>query len=56
MNIAPYIGILVCIIFSAFFSASEIAYASASRARLKSKSEAGNTYASIALYISDNFS
>jgi putative hemolysin len=55
MGIAPYIGILVCIVFSAFFSASEISYASASRIKIKNKSEAGNPYAKIALYICDNF-
>ena len=55
MNIGPYIGIVICIIFSAFFSATEIAFASASRIRLKSKSEAGNKNARLALYISDNF-
>lgn len=55
MSMLPYIGILVCIILSAFFSASEISYASANQLRLKNKSEAGNKYAKIALYISDNF-
>ena len=55
MDILPYIGILVCIIFSAFFSASEIAYASVNSVRLKTKAESGNRYARVALYISENF-
>ena len=55
MNIGPYLGILVCIILSAFFSASEISYASANKLRLKSASKDGNKRAKTALYISDNF-
>lgn len=55
MNIGPYIGIVVCIILLAFFSASEIAFAAANKLRLKNKSEAGNRRAKIALYITDNF-
>lgn len=55
MDIGPYLGILVCIILSAFFSASEISYASANKLRLKSASKDGNKRAKTALYISDNF-
>lgn len=55
MDILPYIGILICLIFSAFFSASEIAYASVNSVRLKTKAESGNRYAQVALYISENF-
>lgn len=55
MNLAPYLGIVVCIILSAFFSGSEIAYASVNQLRLKNKSESGNEKAKAALHISNNF-
>ncbi|HZK33695.1 MAG TPA: DUF21 domain-containing protein, partial [Bacillota bacterium] len=55
MGIGPYLGILACIILSAFFSASEIAYSSVNKVRLRINSKTGNKYAKAALYISDNF-
>lgn len=55
MDILPCLGIIVCIAFSAFFSGSEIAFASANKGRLKKASESGNTRAKIALYISEHF-
>ena len=55
VNVMHYIGIAVCILFSAFFSASEIAFSSANRMRLKNKSEKGNLPARFALYIVDHF-
>lgn len=55
MDILPYLGIIICIAFSAFFSGSEIAFASANKGRLKKASESGNTRAKIALYISEHF-
>jgi len=55
MDILPYLGIIVCIMFSAFFSGSEIAFASVNKVRLKKKAESGNPYAKVALYISEHF-
>lgn len=49
------IGIIICLIFSAFFSASEISFASARKSRLRSKAEGGNHGAKIAYKISLNF-
>ena len=50
-NILPYIGIIICICFSAFFSGSEIAFASANTLRLKTAAENGSKASSLALYI-----
>ncbi len=50
-----YIYITVLIILSAFFSASETAYASANRLRLKKAAENGGLRARTAHYIADNF-
>ena len=55
MDILSYIGIVICIMFSAFFSASEISYASVNKMRLKSKAETGDRRARVALYIAENF-
>jgi len=55
MDISPYIGIVICLAFSAFFSGSEIAYASANKVRLKIAAETGNKRAKIAYYISEHF-
>lgn len=45
VNIGYYIAIIIFIVFSAFFSASEISYASASEIRLKRRAEEKNTLA-----------
>ena len=50
-DILPYIGIVICICFSAFFSGSEIAYASANTLRLKTAAENGSKSSALALYI-----
>lgn len=51
----PYIGIVILICFSAFFSGSEIAYASVNRSRLKKAADGGNRAAAIALNIYDKY-
>lgn len=47
--------IIILVALSAFFSGSEIAYASANKMRMKKEAEAGNKSAKIALYISENY-
>ena len=55
-NIMQYIAILLLIICSAFFSATEIAYASVNSARLKSKRQEKDTLSlSLASRIVDNY-
>lgn len=49
------LGIILCLAFSAFFSASEIAFASVSKVRLRNKSESGNAAAQVAYYITTHF-
>jgi CBS domain containing-hemolysin-like protein len=55
MDIWPFIAILILVALSAFFSGSEIAFASVSKVRLKTATESGNPYARMALYIYDHF-
>ncbi|WP_138159909.1 hemolysin family protein [Peptoniphilus catoniae] len=55
MKALPYIGIIICILLSAFFSGSEIAFASANKLRLKTKADAGHMNSKIALNIMENF-
>ena len=50
-KLLPYIGIVICIFFSAFFSGSEIAFASVNTLRLKTRAESGSKAAKIAHYI-----
>lgn len=55
MDIWPYIGIVLLMMLSAFFSGSEIAFASVNKVRVKNLAQSGNTYAKTALYISEHF-
>ena len=48
-------ALVVCIALSAFFSASETAYSSSNRLRLKSMAADGNVRAKLALYLSDDY-
>ena len=56
MNIGLLIaGIVLCIMFSALFSASEMALSSANRVRVENEAEDGNRRAAITLKLIDNF-
>ena len=50
-----YIGIVVCLICSAFFSGSEIAYTAVNQLRLKKSAEAGSKTAALALKITQQY-
>lgn len=50
-----WIGLFACVVLSAFFSGSEMAYSSMNRVRIEGMAENGNAAAKIALYIYDNF-
>jgi len=51
----PYVFILILIVLSAFFSGSEIAYASANRLRLKKAAESGRSKEHAAFYIYEHY-
>jgi CBS domain containing-hemolysin-like protein len=51
-----YIGIVLLMLCSAFFSSSEIAYASANKLRLKKANESGGIKGKWAYFISENYS
>lgn len=54
-SILQIIGILICILFSSFFSASETAYTSMNRVRVKNMAQNGNKRAEKALRLSDRY-
>ncbi|OUO72742.1 HlyC/CorC family transporter [Anaeromassilibacillus sp. An250] len=49
------VGIIICVMFSAFFSASETAFTTLNRIRLKTESEAGDSRAALVLSIAENY-
>ncbi len=49
------IAMLICIILSAYFSATETAFSSLNKTRLKAMAENGNRKASLALQLSENY-
>lgn len=51
----PYILIVICVIFSAFFSGSEIAYASVNKVRLRRRAEEGGMLDKLSLSIYENY-
>lgn len=54
-SIGLYILVVILIVFSAMFSATETAYSSANRIRLKQMAGDGNRHAKLALEITDHF-
>lgn len=50
-----FVAVVLCILFSAFFSGSEIAYSSVNRMRLEAAAEGDDRRAKVALYIYENF-
>ena len=54
-ELLPYLGIVVLIAFSAFFSGSEIAFASVNTLRLQSKAEKGSKPSQVAHYICQQY-
>lgn len=56
MNYPLYLLIiLICLVFSAFFSGSEIAFTAANKSRLKKSADSGSKTAKLAFEIADNF-
>lgn len=50
-----WVGIVVCVVLSGFFSGSEMSFSSMNRVRVEGMAENGNTAAKVALYIYDHF-
>lgn len=56
LSIVGYlIGILICIVFSGYFSASETAFTTINRIRLKTLAEDGDAGAKLVLQVSENY-
>lgn len=49
------VGIIICVMFSAFFSASETAFTTLNRIRLKTEAEVGDSRAALVLSIAENY-
>ncbi|WP_195983617.1 hemolysin family protein [Clostridium sp. D33t1_170424_F3] len=54
-DIGILIGILVCVLFSGFFSASETAFTTLNRIRLKNAAEDGDSRAALTLSLAENY-
>ncbi len=54
-SLPTIIGMLICLAFSAFFSASETAFTSFNRTKMKTKAEEGNKKAALVLKMSDDY-
>lgn len=54
-NLLSLIIILICTVFSAYFSASETAFSCLSKARIKTMAENGNSRAMLVLNMSENY-
>ena len=54
-SIAMIVGLVFCVIMSGYFSATETAFTSLNRIRLKSKADAGNRRAALALKLVDQY-
>lgn len=55
LNLALIISIIICILFSAYFSATETAFTSFNKLRIKSMAKAGDARAQQVLKLSDNY-
>ena len=56
MNVPLYVALIaVCIMFSAYFSATETAFSSLNKTRLKTMVEKGNKKAALAYNLSENY-
>ena len=56
LSIVGYlVGILICVVFSGYFSASETAFTTINRIRLKTLADNGDSGAALVLKISENY-
>ena len=54
-SLPTIIGMLICLAFSAFFSASETAYTSFNKTKMKTRAEEGSKKAALVLKMSENY-